>query len=101
MASGNTYQCINILKVSTSQLTNSSNHAPWPEQRHGNEKQGRLVLVAVVVSVLVLVLVVVLVAVAVLTPHLLCNNISNATLGHAHLSLYIFVVTLYFLFTLD
>ena len=40
MASGNTYQCINILKVSTSQLTNSSNHAPLPEQRHGNEKQG-------------------------------------------------------------
>ena len=99
MASGNTYQCINILKVSTSQLTNSSNHAPWPEQRHGNEKQGRLVLVAVVVAVLVLVVVLV----AVLTPHLLCspNNISNATLDHAHLSLYIFVVTLYFLFTLD
>ena len=47
MASGNTYQCINILNVSTSQLTNSSNHAPWPEQRHGNEKQGRLVLVVV------------------------------------------------------
>jgi hypothetical protein len=60
MASGNTYQCINILKVSTSQLTNSSNHAPWPEQRHGNEKQGRLVLVAVVVAVLVLVVEVIL-----------------------------------------
>ena len=58
-------------------------------------------LVAVVVAVLVLV--VVLVAVAVLTPHLLCspNNISNGTLCHAHLSLYIVVVTLYFLFTLN
>ena len=63
-----------------------------------------LVLVVVVgVLLLLLVLVVVLVAVAVLTPHLLCspNNISNATLGHSHLSLYIVVVTLYFLFTLD
>ena len=56
-------------------------------------------LVAVVVAVVVLVVVLV----AVLTPHLLCspNNISNATLGHSHLSLYIVVVTLYFLFTLD
>ena len=101
MASGNTYQCINILKVSTSQLTNSSNHAPWPEQRHGNEKQGRLVLVAVVVAVLVLV--VVLVAVAVLTPHLLCspNNISNATLGHAQLYLYLMSLFIFFLHWID
>ena len=29
MASGNNYQCINILKVSLSKLMNSSNHAPW------------------------------------------------------------------------
>ena len=56
-----------------------------------------LVLVAVLVMVLVLVLV------AVLTAHLLfsLDNFSNATLGHAHLSLYIVVVTFYFLFTLD
>ena len=55
-------------------------------------------LVAVVVAVVVLVVVLV----AVLTPHLLCspNNISNATLGHAQLYLYI-DVTFYFLFTLD
>merc|ERR1719192_855622 len=45
----------------------------------------------------------VLVGVAVLTAHLLFspNNFSNATLGHAHLTLYIVVVTFYFLFTLD
>ena len=50
------------------------------------------------VLVPVAVLVLVLVAVAVLTAHLLfsSNNISNATLGHAHLSLYIVVVTFFF-----
>ena len=55
------------------------------------------------VLVLVAVLVLVLVAVAVLTAHLLfsLDNFNNATLGHAHLSLYIVVVTFYFLFTLD
>ena len=54
------------------------------------------------VAVLVMVLVLVLVAVAVLTAHLLfsLDNISNANLGHAPLSLYIDVVT-FFLFTLD
>ena len=59
--------------------------------------------VLVLVAVLVMVLVLVLVAVAVLTAHLLfsLDNFSNATLGHAHLSLYIVVVTFYFLFTLD
>ena len=59
--------------------------------------------VLVLVAVLVLVLVAVLVAVAVLTAHLLfsLDNFNNATLGHAHLSLYIVVVTFYFLFTLD
>ena len=55
------------------------------------------------VLVLVAVLVMVLVLVAVLTAHLLfsLDNFNNATLGHAHLSLYIVVVTFYFLFTLD
>ena len=58
-------------------------------------------LVAVVVSVLVLV--VVLVAVAVLTPHLLCspNNISNATLGHAQLYLYLMSLFIFFLHWID
>ena len=57
----------------------------------------------VLVLVAVLVMVLVLVAVAVLTAHLLfsLDNFNNATLGHAHLSLYIVVVTFYFLFTLD
>ena len=91
MASGNNYQCINILKVSLSKLMNSSNHTPWLSVAGAAEISSRVCwwwwwwqcwcwL---------------------LTSSSLPRTIRNTNLGHAHLSLHIDVVTFYFLFTLD